>query len=427
MTDLLPAKDHMKDNLETTAEISDDCDLAGLITVDQAVETILSQVPVVTQIENIDVIDAVNRVLAENLRSSIDVPGFDNSAMDGYAVSSEDCAIAGNTLPVEQRIAAGQVGKKIKAGTAARIFTGAPIPPGADAVVMQEMCQQVADKVLINTSVEAGSNIRRAGEDITAGSILLSAGKRLRPQEMGLLASVGLAELKVKRKLKVATFFTGNEIVLPGQTLCPGQIYNSNRYTLRGLLQAMGCEVIDLGIVPDTLEDTVQVLTRAATHSDLVITSGGVSVGEEDYVRIALQERGELSMWRIAMKPGKPVVFGKIDDAVFIGLPGNPVSVFVTFLIFVRAAILKMQGATDCLPRRVVVKADFDWPKVARQEYLRVRLITKNNQSVVQLYSHQGSGVLSSVSWADGLVEVPVGVEIKKGGSVNFLAFEGMI
>ena len=423
MTDIL----HSKDRLKAAAETADSCASPGLISVDQAVEKILSQVFAVTQVENINVLDAVNRVLAEDLCSSIDVPGFDNSAMDGYAVHSEDCVVAGNVLQVNQRIAAGQVGEKMLPGIAARIFTGAPIPAGADAVVMQEMCQQVEDKVLINAIVKAGSNVRRAGEDIKSGSLVLSAGKRLRPQEMGLLASVGLAELKVKRKLKVATFFTGDEIVLPGQVLCPGQIYNSNRYTLHGLLQAMDCEIIDLGIVPDTLKDTVQVLAQAAANADLVITSGGVSVGEEDYVRNALQQLGELSMWRIAMKPGKPVVFGKVNDARFFGLPGNPVSVFVTFLIFVRAAILKMQGVTDCLPKRFLVKADFDWPKVQRQEYLRVRINTTENQLVAKLYSHQGSGVLSSVSWADGLVEVPVGVETKKGDPVNFLAFEGLI
>ncbi|NOR42234.1 MAG: molybdopterin molybdenumtransferase MoeA, partial [Gammaproteobacteria bacterium] len=305
-----------------------------MISVDQAIDKILSQAVSVKEVENVEILDALNRVLAEDLHSTIDVPGYDNSAMDGYAVNSEDCLTSGNELPVSQRIAAGQVGEKLEPGTAARIFTGAPIPAGADAVVMQEMCQQIDDKVVINAVVEAGCNVRQAGEDIKRDSIVLSAGSRLRPQELGLLASVGLAEFNVKRRLKVATFFTGDELVTPGQSLAPGQIYNSNRYTLCGLLQTMDCEIIDLGIVPDTLEATVNILEQAASVADLVVTSGGVSVGEEDYVRIALEQLGELSMWRIAMKPGKPVAFGRVGKALFMGLPGNPVSVFVTFLVF---------------------------------------------------------------------------------------------
>ena len=364
-------------------------------------------------------------MLAEGLHSSINVPGYDNSAMDGYAVHSKDCQSSGSELPISQRIPAGQVGTKLEAGTAARIFTGAPIPEGADAVVMQEKCEADETKVIINAEVKAGENVRRAGEDITKDSPVLNAGKRLRAQELGLLASVGLASFKVKRKLKVATFFTGDEIIAPGQALAPGQIYNSNRYTLRGLLQAINCDVVDLGIVPDTLEATLEVLEKAASEADLVITSGGVSVGEEDYVRIALEKLGELSMWRIAMKPGKPVAFGKVGNALFMGLPGNPVAVFVTFLVFARALILKLQGADDIMLKRVSVIADFDWPKIKRQEYLRVRLLQKDNQMVAQLYPHQGSGVLSSASWADGLVEALIGKEINKGDMVNYLPFEG--
>ncbi len=404
----------------------DCCTSPGLISVEQAIEKILSQAVPVEETETVDILDALNRVLAEDLKSAIDVPGYDNSAMDGYAVRSEDCQSDANELPVSQRIPAGQVGLPLEPGTAARIFTGAPVPEGADAVVMQEMCQQEGDTVIVNTVVKAGSNVRRAGEDIKNGSVVLTAGKRLRAQELGLLASVGLADFRVKRRLKVATFFTGDEIVAPGQALAPGQIYNSNRYTLRGLLQAMDCEVIDLGIVPDTLAATTDVLKQAAENADLVITSGGVSVGEEDYVRIALQQLGELSMWRIAMKPGKPVAFGKVDNALFIGLPGNPVSVFVTYLLFARALILKLQGAENYLVKRVSVIADFDWPKIKRQEYLRVRLEQKDHQVVAQLYPHQGSGVLSSASWADGLVEVHIGKEIKNGDAVNYLSFEGL-
>jgi len=415
-------------NIET--KTVDCCSSAGLISVEQAIEKILSQATAVEEAESVDILDALNRVLAEDLHSSIDVPGYDNSAMDGYAVNSEDCQSSSNVLSVTQRIPAGQVGTPLERGTAARIFTGAPVPEGADTVVMQEMCQRhddekQGDKVTVNTIVSAGENVRRAGEDIAKDSAVLNAGKRLRAQELGLLASVGLAKFQVKRKLKVATFFTGDEIIAPGQPLAAGQIYNSNRYTLRGLLQVMGCEVIDLGIVPDTLEATTDVLTRAAANADLVITSGGVSVGEEDYVRIALEKLGELSMWRIAMKPGKPVAFGKVDNALFMGLPGNPVAVFVTFLVFARALILKLQGADDILLKRIPVIADFDWPKIKRQEYLRVRLLQKDNQTVAQLYPHQGSGVLSSTSWADGLVEALIGKEINKGDVVSYLPFEG--
>jgi len=409
----------------------DCCASPGLISVEQAIEKILSQALPVERVESINILDALNRVLAEDLHSTIDVPGYDNSAMDGYAVRSEDCLTSGSELPVSQRIPAGQVGTLLEPGTAARIFTGAPIPEGADAVVMQEMCDSLdngkgENKVKINTVVKAGANVRRAGEDIASGNTVLKAGKRLRPQELGLLASVGLAEIKVKRKLKVATFFTGDEIITPGQPLAPGQIYNSNRYTLRGLLQAMDCEIIDLGIVPDTLEATTTVLQQAAEKADMVITSGGVSVGEEDYVRIALEKLGELTMWRIAMKPGKPVAFGKVNNALFMGLPGNPVSVFVTFLLFARSLILKQQGVEDCFVKRVSVIADFDWPQIKRQEYLRVRLVEKDKQTVAQLFSHQGSGVLSSASWADGLIEVSIGQQIKQGDRVSYLPFEGL-
>lgn len=403
----------------------DQCAQPGLLSVNQAIDKILAEAIPVKSSETVDILDALNRVLAEDLNSTIDVPGYDNSAMDGYAVNSADCMTLGCELLISQRIAAGEVGSKLEMGTGARIFTGAPIPEGSDAVVMQELCQQTGDKVVINTVVDAGCNVRRAGEDIKSGAVVLSSGKCLRPQELGLLASVGLAECKVKRKLKVATFFTGDEIVLPGKPLAAGQIYNSNRYTLRGFLQAMNCKVIDLGIVPDTLEATTDVLKRASIDADLVITSGGVSVGEEDYVRIALEALGELSMWRIAMKPGKPVAFGKVNNALFLGLPGNPVAVFVTFLIFARALILTLQGADDVHVKRLTVIADFDWRKVQRQEYLRARLVHQNGKAVAQLYPHQGSGVLSSASWADGLVEVVIGEEIKKGDTVNYLPFEG--
>ena len=401
----------------------DCCSSPSLISVDDAITRILDPVSAVEQFEILDIDDALGRVLAEDVSSSINVPGYDNSAMDGYAVRSADCAEIGSQLLVTQRIPAGQVGAPLEAGTAARIFTGAPIPPNADAVVMQEHCEQKGDQVSINKPVKMAQHIRRAGEDILQGSVVLKAGHQLRPQELGLLASVGLAKISVTRKIKVATFFTGDEIIEPGNELADGQIYNSNKYTIKGLLQASDCEILDLGIVPDTLEATLEVLKRASLDADLVVTSGGVSVGEEDYVRIALEQLGELKMWRIAMKPGKPVAYGKVGNAIFMGLPGNPVSTFVTFLLFVKPLIKKLQGAEKYFPTRMPVIADFDWPSLKRQEYLRVRLIESDKGLLATLYPHQGSGVLSSACWADGLVEASTGRAIKKGDQVNYLYF----
>ena len=405
---------------------NDSCASPGLIAVDEAVAKILAAAPQVAETEQLAIEQSLGRVLAEDAVSPIDVPGYDNSAMDGYAVRSSECIEAGTSLSVSQRIPAGQSGVMLEPGCAARIFTGAPVPEGADAVVMQELCQQQGHTVTIDTRVKAGDNIRRAGEDIERGSTVLEAGCRIRPQEQGLLASIGQAKITVKRRLRVATFFTGDELVEPGRELGQGQIYNSNRYTLTGLLQATGCEITDLGIVPDTLEATHEVLKRAAAGADIVITSGGVSVGEEDYVRIALEQLGELSMWRINMKPGKPVAFGKLDDALFMGLPGNPVSVFVTFLVFARPLILKMQGATGYMSRAFSIRSGFEWQGVKREEYLRVRVKHDASGAYAELYPHQGSGVLSSVSWADGLVIVEPGKVINTGDIVEYMPFQGL-
>lgn len=401
----------------------DCCDSPGLIPVEGAIERILSQGSPVRDTEQVDILDALGRVLAEDVRSQIDVPGYDNSAMDGYAVRVSDCTEEGINLPISQRIPAGSVGEALKPGTAARIFTGAPVPSGADAVVMQEQCEADDNSVSINASLRAGQNIRKAGEDISAGSVILERGKKIRAQELGLLASVGIGKVPVFRKLRVATFFTGDELVEPGNELADGQIYNSNRYTLRGLLATNRCEVIDLGIVPDTLEATREVLQKASQDADLVVTSGGVSVGEEDYVRIALEELGELSMWRIAMKPGKPVAFGKVNETLFIGLPGNPVSVFVTFLLFARPLIRKLQGFDAADARSQLLTAGFEFSAGKRQEYLRARVEQESSGPVVKLYPHQGSGVLSSASWAEGLVEVKPGESISQGDKVRFISF----
>ena len=408
-----------------------DCDAIkdSLTSFDDAMESLLSSAQATNATESVDTASAMGRVLAQSLVSSINVPPLDNSAMDGYAVLSQDITQCGVTLPVSQRICAGEVGQPLQAGTAARIFTGAPIPDNADAVVMQEFCERIDDNVTINQTVKLRQNIRDAGEDIDEGDEILTTGTYLRAQELGLAASIGCSPLTVFKKIKVGLFFTGDELVEPGNPLPPGKIYDSNRYTLLGLIQAMGCEVVDLGIVPDDLESTKQALQRAADQADLVITSGGVSVGEEDYIRIALEQLGELKMWRIAMKPGKPLAFGMVGDTPFMGLPGNPVSVFVTYCLFVSPFLKSMQGRVDVLPKSLSMTAAFEWPKPGkRQEYLRARVIVdEEGQSAVEVFSHQGSGVLTSTSWAEGLVMIPVGATVKKGDTVSYTPFTELL
>jgi molybdopterin molybdotransferase len=390
----------------------------SLLSVDDALAQMLSRAKAVGDIEEVPTLAATGRVLARAQRSTMDVPPLDNSAMDGYAVRVAD---AQKPLRIAQRIAAGAVGKPLEPGTAARIFTGAPIPPGADAVVMQEHAVAEGDRVTINRPPEAGQWIRRIASDIRKGAEILPAGKRLAPQDTGLAASVGIRTLPVHRKLRLGLFFTGDELVMPGEPLAPGRIYNSNRFTLRGLAAAFDCEVHDYGIVPDTLEATREVLRRAARECDVVVTSGGVSVGEADFVKPAVEAEGQLLMWRIAMKPGRPLAFGNVGKAFFIGLPGNPVSSFVTFLIFVRPFLLRAQGMTDVTPRHITARADFDWPEPdSRREFLRARW---NRDGGLELYPTQDSAVLTSTAWADGLIDNPAGHAIRKGESVRFLPY----
>jgi molybdopterin molybdotransferase len=390
----------------------------GLLSVDEALAQMLARARPVADIVEVPSLEATGRVLARAQRSSLDVPPLDNSAMDGYAVRAAD---AGKPLRVAQRIMAGSVGQPLEPGTAARIFTGAPIPPGADAVVMQEHCTVAGDRVTINRAPQPGQWIRRVASDIRKGADILPAGKRLAPQETGLAASVGIGTLPVYRKLRLGLFFTGDELVMPGEPLAPGCIYNSNRFTLCGLAAAYDCEVHDYGIVPDTLDATREVLRRAARECDVVVTSGGVSVGDADFVKPAVEAEGELLMWRIAMKPGRPLAFGNVGTAFFIGLPGNPVSSFVTFLIFVRPFLLKTQGINDIAPRAIAARADFDWPEPdARREFLRARW---NRDGGLELYPTQDSAVLTSTAWADGLIDNPAAHGIRKGESVRFLPY----
>ena len=396
-----------------------------MLSATQLLENLLARARGVTETEIVDISAAFGRVLAAPQTSAITVPPLDNSAMDGYAVRLADVARRGVILPVSQRIQAGTVGQPLTAGTAARIFTGAPVPLGADAVLMQEDCIAEGENVVINTLPRPGENIRRAGEDIETGAQILAAGTRFNAAEMGLAASVGLAEVPVFKRLKVACFFTGDELVTPGAPLAPGQIYNSNRYTLTGLVNDLGCELIDLGIVPDTLEATEAALTRAAREADVIVTSGGVLVGEADYVKTAVEKLGRVEMWKVAMKPGKPVVYGQVGNADFIGLPGNPVSAFVTFCLFVRPFLLKRMGVADVLYRAFAVPADFAWPKAgARREFLRARLQPNGK---LALFPNQGSGVLTSCAWADGLVDLEVGQTVQRGDAVRFIPFSELL
>lgn len=350
--------------------------------------------------------------------------------MDGYALRCADAKEVGAVLAISQRIPAGVPPQPLAPGTAARIFTGAQIPPGADAVVMQEQCEALDGAVRIKTVPEAGLSIRRRGEDVRTGAVVLSRGDRLTPQAMGLAASVGAASLKVARRPRVALFSTGDELVMPGEPLKPGAIYNSNRFTLRGLIEAMGCECADLGIVPDRLDATREALRRAAQGNDLIVTSGGVSVGEEDHLKPAVQAEGRLDLWQIAIKPGKPLAFGEVNradgtKAYFIGLPGNPVSSFVTFLLAVRPVLLQLQGARALAPRAVTLRADFDWPQPdKREEFLRARL---NDAGGLDLFPNQGSGVLTSAVWGDGLVDNPPSQAIRRGDAVRFLPFSELL
>lgn len=375
------------------------------------------------EVEELSLIAALGAVLAEDIVSAIDVPGDDNSAMDGYALRCEDLP---GPLPISQRIAAGAVGEPLRAGTAARIFTGAPIPPGADTVVMQENCRAEEGVLTVNGAVASQQNIRPRGQDIAAGSVALRAGRRLRPQDLGLLASVGVARVKVFRRLKVAVLSTGDELVEPGTTeLLSGQLYNSNRYTIAGLLAKLGLEFIDAGIIPDDAQATAEALMEASRSADCVITSGGVSVGEEDHVKAQVERLGHIDLWKLAIKPGKPLAFGAIADTPFIGLPGNPTSVFATFCLVARPFLLKLQGASDWSIPELAVTAGFTTAKPGtRQDYVRVSLEPGDAGLVARRFANQSSGVLSSVSHSDALAVVPPGAAVKEGDEVQVLLLD---
>ena len=430
----------------TLRSIATECmtnDKAGkrppLMSLDEALSLVLKEVSVLTHTEWVKTFEADGRVLSHDLVSGLQVPPQDNSSMDGYALRVEDVTHSGASLKVTQRIPAGQHGHALNPGEAARIFTGAPIPPGANAVVMQEDTQVASTdntpagvpEILVNSVPAMGQWIRRSGEDVTQGAVVLPKGTRLDPAALGLAASIGLAQLEVTRKPRVALFSTGDELVMPGdvapENMRPGAIYNSNRFFLRALLVRLGCEVTDLGIVPDKFEATLSVLQDAASQHDLVLTSGGVSVGEEDHVKPAVEALGGLNLWQISMKPGKPFAFGflksKASDhsAFFMGLPGNPVSSFVTFQLLVRPFLLALQGVLKIHIEPLHLKANFDWPKPdKRREFLRVK---RNAQGGLDLFPNQSSGVLTSVVWGDGVVDNPGWNAVQSGDLVRFYPF----
>lgn len=378
-----------------------------------------------TQTETVPLAGADGRVLAADVIAPLAVPGFDNSAMDGYALNVPDFAAAPHAYPVVARIAAGDVPAPLLPGTAARIFTGAPIPAGCNAVEMQENARLQGDTLHLERAPRAGQHIRRTGEDIASGAVVLHAGHRLEPAALALLASLGITEVSVFVPLKVALLNTGDELVEPGQPLAPGQIYNSNRYALAALLQRLGCELTIAGLVADDFESTRSELARLASSHDVVISTGGVSVGEEDHVKAAVQALGELNVWKIAIKPGKPFAFGRIADADFIGLPGNPVSAFVTFLMLVRPFLLARSGAAQTASVALPLPAGFAWPKAGdRREFLRVKL---GDDGRVLLYPHQGSAVMTSLAWADGLVDLPAGQTVAAGDIVRYLPLAGLL
>ena len=397
---------------------------------DDALAELLAHAAPLPGTDTVATFDADGRVLAQDCTSALHVPPQDNSSMDGYAVRCADVAAPGTVLPVSQRIAAGSAGEPLTPGTAARIFTGAPVPPGADAILMQEDCEAVEPgSVRIHAVPQPGQWIRRAGEDITRGAVVLAAGTRLSPAELGLAASIGLHLLPVARRPRVALFSTGDELVMPGEVppdqMRPGAIYNSNRFFLRAMLLRLGCEVTDFGIVPDRREATIAALRDASSAHDLILTSGGVSVGEEDHIKPAVESLGRLDLWQIAMKPGKPFAYGTVGSTHFMGLPGNPVSSFLTFALLVRPFVLRLQGVQEVAPKSIAATARFDWPRAdKRREFLRVR---RHPQGGLELFSNQSSGVLTSAAWGDGVVDNPAGQTIAAGDTVQYIAFSELL
>jgi molybdopterin molybdotransferase len=390
-----------------------------MISVNEAINTLLAGSHRLVETETVPLGSALGRTLAADLVSPLDVPPADNSAMDGYALRHADWPGPESELPIGLRITAGTAPGELAPGKAARIFTGAEVPQGADTVVMQENCEGMDTTVRILELPARGANIRPRGQDVKLGQTVLRAGQRLRPQEVGLAASLGAPELPVFKRLKVAVLSTGDELVEPGSEAGPGQIYNSNRYTMNAQLAAWGFEVIDLGVARDDFEAVRSRMLEAAEAADVIVTSGGVSVGEEDHVKAVVASLGSLDLWRISVKPGKPFAFGQVRGTPFLGLPGNPVSVFVTLLVIARSYLFACQGISDRSVQALPAKALFSRKRTMREDYMRARLA----EAGVELYPNQSSGALFSTSWADGLVRQSTGTEIREGDTVDYLPF----
>ena len=390
-----------------------------MLTVSDAIDKLISTVKAPVAVESLPVISCLDRVLATDISASIDVPPADNSAMDGYAFCFADAQRNHFQLPLSQRIPAGIAPKALAPSTIARIFTGAEIPVGADTVAMQENCQESDETVSIDPKIASAANVRPKGQDIQSGVTILTAGTKLRAQEMGQLSSIGIATVDVFKPLKIAIFSTGDELVEPGQALQPGQIYNSNRATLIGLIHTLGMIPIDLGTVPDSLDATQAVLKKAAAVGDIIFSAGGVSVGDEDYVKDAVASLGSIDFWRVAIKPGKPLAFGKIGNIPFVGLPGNPASVFVTFMILARPFLLASQGLTQISPQALKAIAQFEKAGEKREVYLRAKL----TDSGVDIYPNQSSGVLSSACWGEVFVKQQSGQSIQIGDLIDVLPY----
>ena len=399
--------------------------MSALRPVDEVVEELLGYVEVTSKTELRSLDDALNCCVASDIQSEVHVPPEDNSAMDGYAMAFADAEL-NRTYEVSDRIPAGYIGKPLKPGTLARIFTGASIPSGADTVVMQENTKQVDGGIELTQLPRDGENVRRQGQDIEKGATIVKSGDRLTAKSLGLVASVGVAQLEVKTPLKVAIMSTGDELVEPGEAVSPGQIYNSNRYALAGMLKTLGFNVLDLGIVEDTREATLSALERAAEQADLILTSGGVSVGEEDHVKEAVETLGRLDVWKMAIKPGKPLAYGNVKGTPIFGLPGNPVSTYVTFHVVARTYLLAMQGFSSVQPDVYTVRSDFEFRGGGRREYLRVKLHNRDGATYAERFSNQGSGIMTSVVWADALAVAEIGQQINPGDALTVLPLTGL-